>query len=155
MKVMIGLVVALVVLGIVGSIFGFNKIKEERTAHELTKIALIEEKKKEKIRTITRTIRVPIDIGGRIVFREETIIDNSRETDTFRRSEINEREHSETEKIERPAVKKWQIMASQQVWGGSGQMYGAGFRQSLWIIEAAVWGMGSKDAAVLGVTVAF
>ncbi len=154
-KSLIIVLVVFVVLGMIGSIFGFNKIKEERTAHELTKKALVEEKKKEKIRTITRTIRVPVDIGGRIVFREETVIDNSRETDVSRRSETDERDRNETESSQRPAVKKWQIMAAQQVYGGSGQMYGAGYRQSLWIIEVAVWGLGSPTAGLVGATIAF
>ena len=80
-----------------------------------------------------------MNIDGRIVFREETIIDNSRETETETRTSINESETSQKKTVERPAVKKWQIMAAYQlpgtVWAG------AGFRQSLWIIESSVWVM--------------
>ena len=138
MKAMIGVVVILVILGIVGSVFGFNTIKEERTAHELTKKALVDEKKKERVKTITKTIRIPVEVGGRVVFREETIIDNTRETDTTTHTETDERDRSETESSQRPAVKKWLAMA----WAEptTGRLWlGAGFRQSLWIVEASVW----------------
>ncbi len=56
---------------------------------------------------------------------------------------------------ERPAVKKWQVMAGQQVWGGRSRLYGGGYRQSLWLVEASVWGMGNKGMGLGGVSLAF
>lgn len=126
------------VVSLLSNLMGWNTIKEERTAHELTKKALVDEKKKERVKTITKTIRIPVEVGGRVVFREETIIDNTRETDTTTHTETDERDRSETESSQRPAVKKWLAMA----WAEptTGRLWlGAGFRQSLWIVEASVW----------------
>lgn len=145
--VIVGVVaLALLLLALLGNLT--NKVRTERELHEFTKKELVKEKKKIKIRIVRTPFLLP---DGQVGIKVEEFTDIETETDKF--TDIKDK--TDKKVTERPALKKWQAMAAQCIVGCSGQMYGGGYRQSLWIIEPAVWTLWGKDLGLAGLTVAF
>ncbi len=145
-----GVACVLVLLALLGNLT--NKVRIERESHESTRKELLVEKKRIKIHT--RIVKIPMLLpNGVASFRTDTTILSETEIDKL--LEIDEKEKSDKEVIEKPALKKWQVMAAQCVIGCQGQLFGGGYRQSLWIIEPAVWTMWNKDLGLVGATIAF